>query len=171
MTADCFARFDQPHRSEWRAWRGRPAFTAALLTSLGVLSAPTPAASQSYVKPPCEAAKTPAFVDTLQPLWYRRFWTGECKDLSGLRCRRGEPYWNDVVRTLTDRAPPGKRVEVATRACQLGRQVGFEWTRPRAVRRIDTQDLKALNVQLEKAPDVMAGLAAVEARVRTTITR
>ena len=144
---------------------------ASLLVSLGVLSAASPTSSQSYIKPPCDAAKPPAFVDALQPLWYRRFWTGECKDLSGLRCRRGEPYWNDVVRTLTARAPPGKRAEVATRACRLGRQIGFEWTLPRARRRIDTQDLKALNAQLEKPPDVMAGLTAVEAQVRARIRR
>ncbi len=147
------------------------AFTAALVTSLCLLSASTPAAGQSYVQPPCIASKAPVFVDALQPLWYRRFWTGECKDLPGLRCRGGKPYWNDVVRTLTARAPAGKRVEAAARACRLGRQIGFEWTLPRAVRRIDTHDLKALNAQLEQAPDVMAGLTAVEAQVRAKVRR
>ena len=147
------------------------AFTAALVTSLCLLSASTPAAGQSYVQPPCIASKAPAFVDALQPLWYRRFWTGECKDLPGLQCRRGKPNWNDVVRTLTARAPAGKRVEAAARACRLGRQIGFEWTLPRAVRRIDTHDLKALNAQLEQAPDVMAGLTAVEAQVRAKVRR
>jgi hypothetical protein len=109
------------------------------------------------------------FEDHLQSLWYRRFWTGECKDLSALSCRSGRPYWNNVVRTLTARAPAAQRSKVAARACALGRQIGVEWTRPSAERRIDTHDLKALNAALEKAPDIAAGLTAVEATVRLKI--
>jgi len=125
-----------------------------------------PAWGQAYVAPPCQADAPPVFVDDLQPLWYRRFWTGACKDLSRLRCRPGRPYWNEVVRTLTDRAPAAQRPTIATRACALGRRIGFEWTRPSAKRRIDTRELQALHAMLEKAPDVAAGLSAVEARVR-----
>jgi hypothetical protein len=127
-----------------------------------------PALGQAYVDAPC-AGPAPAFVDQLQPLWYRRFWTGECKDLSSFKCRLGRPYWNDVVRTLSARAQGADRTLIAQRACRLGRRIGFEWTRPSKVRRIDTKDLQGLNAQLEKAPDVASGLAAVEAHVRAKI--
>ncbi len=135
---------------------------AAALVAAGT---PPAAQAQNYVQAPCEGA-APAFVDDLQPLWYRRFWTGECNGLPALKCRSGRPYWNDVVRTLAARAPAAQRREVAARACRLGRQIGFEWTRPSKVRRIDTHDLQSLDRTLEGAPDVMAGLAAVEARVK-----
>lgn len=51
----------------------------------------------------------------------------------------------------------------------LSPKFGFEWTRPRARRRIDTQDLQNLNAQLEKSRDVSVGLAAVEASVRAKV--
>lgn len=143
----------------------RPA-VAALLLATAVCGG---ARAQAYVAAPCPVTKAPAFVDGLQPLWYRRFWTGECKDLPGLSCRAGRPYWNDVVRTLVARAPPAKRGAVAKRACRLGRSIGFEWTRPSKVRRIDTAELQALDRTLEKAGDVETGLAAVEAAVRGKI--
>ena len=139
--------------------------------ALFILSVAAPAFSQSYVQAPCPAKSAPAFEDALQSLWYRRFWTGECKGLSALKCRRGKPYWNDVVHTLAARAPPARRAEVARRACGLGRQIGLEWTRPSAVRRINTKDLQALNATLEKSPDVLSGLSAVEARVRPRVKR
>lgn len=169
----------QPHRlplaprplgGDCPPWRRRRLFAAGLLTSLIFLSAASPASSQAYVKAPCPKSQTPAFEDRIQPLWYRRFWTGECQGLSVLRCQRGKPYWNDVVRTLSARAPPARRPEVAARACRLGRQIGFEWTRPGRERRIHIKDLKALNATLETSPDVMKGLSAVEASVRTRVT-
>jgi hypothetical protein len=137
--------------------------------ALGVVVAASSAIGQNYVGQPCKAGPAPTFEDHLQSLWYRRFWTGQCTDLPVFGCRQGKPYWNDVVRALSARAPAAKRVEVATRACRLGRQIGFEWTRPRAERRIDTHDLGAFNTTLEQAPDVMAGLTAVEASVRAKI--
>jgi hypothetical protein len=150
----------------------RPRLVAVgVLAPLLILAAAGPALGQGYVQAPCPTKPMPAFEDALQPLWYRRFWTGECKDLSVLKCRRGKPYWNDVVHTLAARAPAAKRAEVTTRACRLGRQIGFEWTRPSAERRIDTTDLKTLNATLERSPDVLTGLSTVEANVRTKITR
>jgi hypothetical protein len=127
------------------------------------------AAAQAYVKPPCAAGSPPAFEDQLQSVWYRRFWTGDCAGLSALRCRGGSPYWNQVVGALTARAPAAQRAQVAARACRLGRQIGFEWTRPSAERRIDTHDLQAFNATLQTAPDVMTGLTAVETRVRSKL--
>ena len=148
-------------RASWRP--------GMLLAWLCLIAMASPALGQSYINAPCPAAATPRFEDHLQSLWYRRFWTGECKDLSALRCRSGAPYWNDVVRTLTARAPAARRSEVSARACKLGGAIGFEWTRPSKERRIDSRDLRALNATLEKAPDVTAGLTAVEARVRAKI--
>jgi len=147
----------------------RHGLAAGLVAGLCLLATAAPAFGQAYVERPCPATAAPVFEDHLQSLWYRRFWTGECKDLSVLRCRRGRPFWNDVVRTLVARAPAGRRGPVAARACRLGRRIGFEWTRPRAERRIDTGDLQTLHATLEKAPDVAAGLTAVEARVRAKI--
>ena len=141
------------------------ALAAALLILIGLLGDGAPSWAQSYIEPPCGSGPVPAFEDHLQSLWYRRFWTGQCTDLPVFGCRRGSPYWNDVVRTITARAPAGERSEATTRVCRLGRTIGFEWTRPRAERRIDTHDLSAFNAALEKEPDVMAGLGAVEAQV------
>ncbi len=138
---------------------------AAIAFACLCLAAAGPATSQDYVQAPCPSGATPKFEDHLQSLWYRRFWTGDCRDLPVLGCRSGRPYWNEVVRSLMVRAPAARRHAVSERACKLGRQIGFEWTRPRAERRISTPDLKALNTLLEKAPDVEAGLTAVEARV------
>jgi hypothetical protein len=144
-------------------------WAAGAFAGVWLMGAAEPTLSQSYVEAPCTAQAAPAFEDHLQSLWYRRFWTGECRDLPGLRCMRGRPYWNDVVRTLTARAPAGRRSEIASSACRLGHRIGFEWTRPSARRRIDSRDLRSLAATLEKAPDVTAGLAAVEARVEATI--
>lgn len=141
--------------------------TRSLRGALLLCLVAAPAWGQAYVGRPCRADAPPAFVDQLQPLWYRRFWTGECRDLPSLRCRSGRPYWNDVVRTLSARAPAAQRPQIAARACRLGRRIGFEWTLPSARRRIDTRELQALHAILEKAPDVATGLSAVEARVRT----
>ena len=144
-------------------------WAAGVFAGVWLMGAAEPTLSQSYVEAPCTAQATPPFEDHLQSLWYRRFWTGECRDLPGLRCVRGRPYWNDVVRTLTARATAEQRPEVAARACRLGYRIGFEWTRPSAKRRIDTRDLRSLAATLEKAPDVRAGLAAVEGRVQAKI--
>jgi hypothetical protein len=145
----------------------RPRRVASLLIATTVCAAVAGSAlGQSYVQPPCQAGAAPRFEDHLQSLWYRRFWTGDCKDLPTLGCRSGKPYWNDVVHTLVARAPADKRDEVAARACRLGERIGFEWTRPKTERRIDTHDLQALDAKLDQAPDVLAGLAAVEASVK-----
>ena len=150
---------------------GRPGCRArsVLIVGLCVAGFAQSAVAQSYVNPPCAAGGVPKFEDHLQSLWYRRFWTGDCRDLPALGCRKGEPYWNDVVHQITARAPANKRADVSRRACKLGRQIGFEWTRPKRERRINTQDLQKLNAVLEKAPDVSAGLAAVEASVRAKV--
>ncbi|MFD3264355.1 hypothetical protein [Phenylobacterium ferrooxidans] len=142
---------------------------SALIVGLCLAGFAHSAVAQSYVKPPCPSGVAPRFEDHLQSLWYRRFWTGDCKGLPAMGCRKGQPYWNSVVNKLKARAPENQRAAVSTRACKLGRQIGFEWTRPKKVRRIDTQELQKLNAALEQAPDVSAGLAAVETRVRVRL--
>ncbi|HEY2357716.1 MAG TPA: hypothetical protein VGH86_09720 [Phenylobacterium sp.] len=142
--------------------------TAALLFAL--LLAGGPAQSQeSFVRPDCQPpiAPDPLSPDPLTARWYRRFWTGECNDLRG--CRRGSPNWNEIVGQLLARSPPGARAEVLARACKLGPLIGHEWTRPSAVRRIDTGDLGRFNSTLKSAPDVLEGLARVEAQARAKI--
>lgn len=153
----------------WRNTERVGRLRLALVVCLCVAAFAGAAEAQSYVKPPCPSGVVPRFEDHLQSLWYRRFWTGECKDLPAWGCRKGRPYWNGVVQTVTARAPANTRAAVSMRACKLGRQIGFEWTRPKAKRRIDTQDLQKLNAQLEKSRDISVGLAAVEASVRAKV--
>lgn len=102
--------------------------------------------------------------DPLTASWYQRFWTGSCGGLSG--CVAGSPNWNDVVGKLVARSPLAQRDQVLARACRLGPLIGLEWTRPRAVRRIDTGDLRGFQRTLESSPDVLSGIEAVMARVR-----
>jgi hypothetical protein len=134
-----------------------------------VLAAAAPASTQGYVAAPCPAGPPPRFEDHLQSVWYRRFWTGDCTGLPAFGCASGRPYWNDVVKTITARSPTDQRGAVSLRTCRLGRRIGLEWTRPKTERRIDTTELKTLNATLANAPDVMAGLDAVEARVKAKI--
>jgi hypothetical protein len=150
--------------------RQRPRAVVRLLVLASLCAAgAAPALGQDYVRPPCEASTAPRFEDHLQSLWYRRFWTGECKDLPVFGCRSGRPYWNEVVQTIVARAPADKRSDAVARVCRLGSRVGFEWTRPKRERRIDTNDLQSLYAKLNRAPDVMAGLGAVEASVKAKL--
>ena len=136
---------------------------------LAVLLACGPALGQTYVRAPCPTGPTPTFENHRQSLWYRRFWTGECKGLPVFGCVPGKPFWNQIVTTMAARAAPAQRADVTARVCRLGRRIGLEWTRPKTERRIDTRELKALNAALRKAPDARTGLAAVEARVKARI--
>ena len=144
----------------------RRTFGVALIVGGWLWAGAGVAQAQDYVRPPCSATAAPRFEDHLQSLWYRRFWTGDCKDLPAVGCRSGQPFWNQIVQTITARAPMAKRADVSIRVCKLGRRIGFEWTRPKAERRIDTGELQKLNRTLQQAPDVTAGLTAVEASVR-----
>lgn len=139
---------------------------ARALLVLMLLLAAGPAGAQSYVRADCRPliGAAPAGQDALTAGWYRRFWTGDCGALRG--CAGGAPNWNQIVGRLTARAAPAQRPAVLARACRLGPLIGREWTRPRAVRRIDSGDLRGFKATLDRAGDVLAGLGKVEAQVR-----
>lgn len=141
-----------------------------ILLVLALLAAAAPAAAQTYVRPDCRgqvaAAQLP---DALTANWYRRFWTGDCGPLHG--CMGGSPNWNEVVGKLAAKSPAAQRAGVTAKACRLGGLIGAEWVRPKKVRRIDTGDLRGFDKTLERAGDVMAGIAAVEAQARGKIGR
>lgn len=105
------------------------------------------------------------------PVWYRRFWTGECGGLPIYRCKPGSPNWNDVAGQMMSRAAPAARNAVRIKACKLGQMIGYEWSRDKPIRRIDTADLKAMLKLLNETPDVSAGLDRVDARVRELMGR
>jgi hypothetical protein len=136
-----------------------------LIVSVVAGAYPVGASAQAYVQAPCTATAPPPFQDDAQAMWYRRFWTGDCKGLP-FRCFGGKPNWNEIAHSLISRATPPQREAVTVQACRLGREIGFEWSRPNAVRRIDTGDLQMLNRILEKSADVAVGLANVENRVK-----
>jgi len=137
----------------------------ATLTLAAALVAAAPAGAQGYVRADCRLVigAAPA-QDALTAAWYRRFWTGDCGGLKS--CLAGSPNWNQIVARLTARANPSRRATVRARACRLGARIGQEWTRPGPVRRIDSDDLRDFKTTLDRAGDVAAGLAKVEAQVR-----
>lgn len=142
----------------------------ALLLSAAALLTTGTAEAQSYVRADCRALiGAPPPQDALTAGWYRRFWTGDCGGLKG--CLAGSPNWNQVVAGLTARASPASRAAVHARACRLGARIGQEWTRPSAVRRIDSLDLRGFKATLDRAGDITAGLAKVEAQVRVQTGR
>lgn len=145
----------------------RKAAPAAVVLTL--LLAAAPAGAQSYVRADCRplVGAAPAGQDALTAGWYRRFWTGDCGTLRG--CAGGAPNWNQIVGRLTARAAPTVRPAVLARACRLGPLIGLEWTRPSAVRRIDSGDLRGFKATLDRAGDVLAGLRTVEMQVREKV--
>ena len=146
-----------------------PSRALPLALAAATLLAAASARAQPYVRPDCRpliAADTLGET-SLTARWYRRFWTGDCGDLRG--CMKGLPNWNEVVGRLVARSPEPERARVLEKACRLGPLIGLEWTRPSRVRRIDTGDLRRFNKTLDRSPDVMQGLAAVEAQLRAKI--
>jgi hypothetical protein len=100
--------------------------------------------------------------------WYRRFWTGTCDHLS--LCIPGSPNWNDVVGKLEVKGGSAERAAVLPKACRLGQLIGLEWSREKAIRKIDTTDLRTFNRMLESANDTLKGLDKVEIAARTKLS-
>lgn len=146
-------------------------FLPAVALSLVALSAQ----AQEFVRPDCLSVVRPSagltFENPEHRNWYRRFWTGDCRDLPKLRCMPGSPNWNDVVSKLVKKGQPAQAASVTASACRLGQTMGYEWARPKPVRRIDTDDLKSYLAALDSAPDVTTGLTRVDGRVKAALAR
>jgi hypothetical protein len=144
-------------------------FLAATVLSLCAASAQ----AQEFVRSECvgvvQVSARMTFDSAEHRNWYRRFWTGDCKSLPALRCMPGSPNWNDVITKLVKKGRADQAPAITTAACRMGETIGHEWAREKAVRRIDTADLKAFLVTLDTAPDVTTGLSRVELRVKTAL--
>jgi hypothetical protein len=140
---------------------------------LGVLLATTPAAAsgQTYVRPDCrgpQGARPPArFDDQEHAQWYRRFWTGDCGDLSF--CQAGAPDWDDIVAEVVARTAPARRVAVKWQACRLGQLIGYEWARDNSIRKIDSDDLLSFASEIDQAQDMPAAVTLVEQQARAKL--
>jgi hypothetical protein len=96
------------------------------------------------------------FDDKLHRAWYRRFWTGDCKDVKdesfweGFKCKGGkrgstsprEQFWYDTVDRCLQKLAPAERGPTRFRLWELGRLVGHEWARANNIRKIDSNDMK-----------------------------
>lgn len=143
---------------------GALVLTAGLLFGAG-------AQAQAFVRPDCQRhqALEPNRYDTPQhELWYKRFWTGGC-DLAIPRCIPGQPNWNNMVTTLLNRSPAAQRPAVLAKACRVGQIVGLEWSRSKKIRKIDLDDLRRFNRELESSGDTLQGLDRVEASARAKL--
>ncbi|MBN9318232.1 MAG: hypothetical protein BGN86_11025 [Caulobacterales bacterium 68-7] len=131
------------------------------------------AQAQEYVRPDCLGVVQPSaslkFDTPEHAIWYRRFWTGSCRNLPMMQCMPGNPNWNDVVGKLVKRGRPDQSATILSTACRMGQTIGHEWSRERAVRRISTDDLKTYMATLDEAPDVTTGLSRVELKVKTAM--
>jgi hypothetical protein len=157
-------------RQTWMALPRR-AGTLALAAMLAWAMADA-AAAQSFVRADCLAvagAAAPTRFDSPEHLrWYQRFWTGSCDGLPW-NCWPGSPNWNDIVTQVVAKAPPALRPVALAASCRLGFTVGFEWSRDKKVRRIDTADLFRFGDQLSHAGDVMAVLQQLQAEARRRV--
>jgi hypothetical protein len=146
------------------------ALLAALAFSLS--GAAQAAQAQDYVRVDCRGQVTPAtlrFDTPEQVRWYKRFWTGDCDHLPF--CFPGSPNWNDIVGKLVARGGPAEQAVLLPKACRLGQLIGLEWSRDKAVRRIDTGDLRTFKGILEKSGDALRGVEQVEASARAKLAR
>jgi hypothetical protein len=145
----------------------------SFLAATILMFAATAAQAQEFVRADCRGvvqASTQVKFDSPQHAnWYRRFWTGSCKDLPKLQCMPGSPNWNDVITRLTKKGRVDQAPAITTAACRMGQLIGHEWAREKAVRRIDTADLKTFLATLDTSPDVPTGLQRVETRVKTAL--
>lgn len=140
--------------------------TVMTLTAAVLLAAP-PATAQVFDER-CGAAlagDTPVFENAGHRNWYRRFWTGRCS--GQLLCQPGSPNWREVVERAAAEGTPS----TLTSACRLGQRLGHEWSRRKAVRRIDTGDLRRFNRLLEDSASFPAGLAEVARQVDARLAR
>jgi hypothetical protein len=129
--------------------------------------------AQEFVRPEClgvvHASAGLKFDSVEHANWYRRFWTGSCRNLPAMRCMPGSPNWNGVVTELLKKGRADQAPAITTAACRMGEIIGHEWSREKAIRKINTDDLKAFMATLDTAPDVATGLNRVEVRVKLAL--
>lgn len=128
------------------------------------------AQAQSFVRSDCQPAVgvAPNRYDTPEHArWYQRFWTGTCEHLAF--CVPGAPNWNDVVGKLLVKGGPAERTALLPKACRLGQLIGLEWSREKAVRKIDTHDLRVFSSMLEASNDTLKGVDKVEQSARVKL--
>jgi len=129
--------------------------------------------AQEFVRTECRTAvqstQTLKFEDPKHALWYKRFWTGSCADLS--LCIPGSPNWNEIVSKLLIRSGPAQRGVMLPKACRLGQMIGMEWARDRRIKRIKTADLKTFNAILDASGDAVRGVEQVELKARSMISQ
>lgn len=118
-------------------------------------------------RPSVQATDGLKFENPVHALWYRRFWTGACSDLS--LCIPGAPNWNEVVGRLLVKGGPSERMALLPKACRLGQLVGMEWARDRRIKRIKTDDLRTFYSTLEASGDTLRGVEQVELQARAMI--
>ncbi|WP_454718530.1 hypothetical protein [Caulobacter segnis] len=129
------------------------------------------AQAQSFVRGDCQghlAQVTPRYDTANHALWYKRFWTGGC-DPQIPRCIPGQPNWNNMVTTLLKRSSAAQRPAVLAKACRVGELIGVEWSRSKTIRKIDLDDLRRFNRELESASDPLQGLDRLEASARAKL--
>ncbi|MDG2530615.1 hypothetical protein [Caulobacter endophyticus] len=143
--------------------------TALLLAGLMAGSA----SAQEFVRGDCLNVVQPTralrFEDDTHARWYKRFWTGNCQDLS--LCFPGSPNWNDIVTKLLVKGGSAEKPTLLPKACKLGQLIGMEWARDRRIKRISTQDLKRFSGILDDAGDPLKGVEAVEVKARALLAK
>jgi hypothetical protein len=144
---------------------------ASILVAFTLTLIAVSAQAQEFVRQDCARLAPPSaslsFDSPEHRLWYRRFWTGDCKDLPILACVPGNPNWNDVITQLLKKGRPDQGPAIRASACRLGEVVGHEWSRAKAVRRINTEDLRSYIAILQATSDVPTGLGRLETRMKT----
>ncbi|WP_454761923.1 hypothetical protein [Caulobacter segnis] len=129
------------------------------------------AQAQSFVRGDCQghlALVAPRYDTANHALWYKRFWTGGC-DPQIPRCIPGQPNWNNMVTTLLKRGSAAQRPAVLAKACRVGELIGVEWSRSKTIRKIDLDDLRRFNRDLENSSDPLQGLDRLEASARAKL--
>jgi hypothetical protein len=117
------------------------------------------------------------FDDKMHRAWYKRFWTGDCRDVKragfweGLKCRGGErgstdprkQFWYDTVDQCVQKVATEDQGSLRLTLWELGRLVGHEWARDNDIRKIDSDDIKQwgetlLNAKGQDLHDVIEGI-------------
>jgi len=131
------------------------------------------ASAQEFVRGDClnvvQPTRSLRFENDEHARWYKRFWTGNCQDLS--LCFPGSPNWNDIVTKLINKGGASEKPALLPKACKLGQMIGMEWARDRKIKRISTQDLKRFSNILDDAGDPLKGVEAVEVKARALLAK